>query len=105
LALNRDSDALTALEAVLAVDPSQVEIRRRVDVLKFRVSEQEIAHARQAARSGRLDEAAQAYANAIAGSPESPFLYRELAGVERQQGKDDAALEHLGKAVELDPSD
>jgi Flp pilus assembly protein TadD len=105
LAMDRDADAIGALEAVLAVDPSQVEIRRRVDVLKFRASEQGLAHARQVARSGRLDEAAQAYAAAIAGSPESPFLYRELAAVERQQGKDEAALEHLRKAVELEPAD
>jgi tetratricopeptide (TPR) repeat protein len=105
LTMNRDTEALAALEAVLAVDPNQVEVRRRVDVLKFRISEQEIAHARQAARSGRLDEAQQAYTAALAGSPDSPFLYRELAGVERQQGRDDAALEHFRKAIDLEPGD
>lgn len=105
LTLNRDADALAAFEAVLAADPSQVEIRRRVDVLKFRVAEQEIARAREIAQSGRLDEAAQAYASAIAASPESPFLYRELAAIERRQGRLDDALEHLRKAVALEPTD
>jgi hypothetical protein len=62
-----------------------------------------IGQAREAARAGRLDEAAQAYATAIAGSPDSAFLYRELAGVEKQKGNADAALEHFRKAASLDP--
>jgi tetratricopeptide (TPR) repeat protein len=105
LAMNRDGEALAALEAVLAVDPNQAEVRRRVEVLTFRVGEQEIARARQAARAGRLDEALQAYTTALSRSPDSPFLYRELAAVERQQGKEDLALEHFRKAVELDSAD
>jgi tetratricopeptide (TPR) repeat protein len=76
-----------------------------VDVLKFRVLEQEIAHARAAAGAGRLDEAAHAYETAITGQPDSPFLYRELAVVEQRQGREDAALERFKRAVELDPSD
>lgn len=63
LALDRDRDALAAFEAVLAVNPAQAEARRRVDVLTFRRLEQEIAHAREAAAAGRLDEAAGAYAD------------------------------------------
>ncbi len=46
-----------------------------------------MARAREAARAGRLDEAAQAYTAAIASSPDSAFLYRELAAVERQKGE------------------
>jgi tetratricopeptide (TPR) repeat protein len=105
LALNRESEALAAFEAVLAADPSQTDLVQRVEVLKFRSVEQGLARARDAARAGRLDEAAQAYSTAIASSPDSPFLYRELAGVERQKGDAAAALEHFRKAVALDPSD
>lgn len=105
LALGREADAISAFEAALAVDSGLADIRNRVDVLKFRAAEQEIAHARQAARAGRLDEAARAYANAIAASPDSPFLYRELGLVERQQDKSAEALEHFRTAVELDASD
>ena len=105
LAMDRTADALAAFEAALAVDSSQADIRRRVDVLRFRNIEQRIADARQAARSGRLDEAAAAYQDAIANQPDSPFLYRELAAVERQQERTDAALEHLRRASTLDPSD
>jgi tetratricopeptide (TPR) repeat protein len=105
LALERDSDAMSAFESVLAVDPNQAEARRRVDVLKFRVLEQEIAHAREAAAAGRLDEAAHAYGTAIAGQPDSAFLYRELAIVDERQGREETALEHFRRAVELDASD
>src|SRR5262249_11163698 len=45
LALDRDAEALTAFEASLAVDANQPDIQRRVDVLKFRVLEQDIARA------------------------------------------------------------
>ena len=105
LALGRESDALSAFEAAIAVDPSRAELAQRVEVLKFRGAEQRLARAREAARAGRLDEAVQAYTSAIAASPDSPFLYRELAGVERQKGSVDAALEHFRKAIALDPSD
>jgi tetratricopeptide (TPR) repeat protein len=103
--LNREADAVGAFEAALAADPSLTDLGRRIEVLKFRVAEQRLARARDAARAGRLDEAIQAYTSAIAGSPDSPFLYRELALVELQTGKADAALDHFRKAVSLDPSD
>ena len=105
LALNREADALGAFEGALAADPSQTELARRVEVLRFRTVEQGLARARGAAAGGRLDEAAQAYTAAIASSPDSAFLYRELAGVERQKGDADAALEHFRKAAALDPGD
>jgi tetratricopeptide (TPR) repeat protein len=105
LALNREAEALSAFELALAADPSQTELSRRVEVLRFRNAEQGLSRARDAARAGRLDDAAQAYAAAIASSPDSAFLYRELAAVERQQGKAEAALEHFRKAASLDPGD
>jgi tetratricopeptide (TPR) repeat protein len=105
LALDRTADAIAAFEAALALDSSLIDVRRRVDVLKFRTLEREIADARQAAGAGRLDDAAARYERAIAAQPDSPFLYRELAAIERRQDKTDAALEHFRQAVALDPSD
>jgi tetratricopeptide (TPR) repeat protein len=105
LSLERDREALAAFESALAVDPNQPDVRRRVDVLKFRDIEQDVQGARGAARAGRLDEAVSAYAAAIARQPESPFLYRELAAIERRQDKPADALEHLRKAADLDPGD
>ncbi len=105
LALNRESDALFAFESATAVDPSLVDIKRRVEVLRFRGLGQDLAAARQAAADGKLDEAARAYASAISSSPDSPFLYRELAVVERRQGNTEAALADFRKALALDPTD
>lgn len=105
LGLNRDADAIAAFEAAIAADPTQTDLVRRVEILKFKGVEQGLARARDAARAGRLEEATQAYLSAIASSPDSAFLYRELATVERQKGNAEAALEHFRKAVALDPSD
>lgn len=105
LGLNRTADALTAFEAAVAADPALTDIRRRVDVLKFRSVEQNLKQARDAAHAGRTADAIKAYDAALASSPDSPFLYRELADVERQAGNGDQALAHYRKAVSLDPSD
>jgi tetratricopeptide (TPR) repeat protein len=105
LALNRETDAIASFEAAVAADPSLTDLRRRVEVLKFRGLEQNLAAARGAARAGKSDEAIRAYTSALASSPDSPFLYRELAAVERKKGDADAALAHLQKAVALDPAD
>jgi tetratricopeptide (TPR) repeat protein len=105
LALNRQPDALVAFEAAVAADPSLTDLSRRVEVLRFRELEQDLAGAREAVRSGRMDEAVRAYNSAIASSPDSPFLYRELAAAERQRGEVDRALDHFRKALTLDPAD
>ena len=105
VALNRESDAVPAFEAALAVDPSMADVQRRIDVLKFRASEQDVARARQAARAGKLDEAIAGYTRAITSSPDSAFLYRELAVVERQKGDPNRALEHFRRAIALEAAD
>src|SRR5262249_17005010 len=50
-------------------------------------------------------DAANAYRRAIAGSPDSAFLYRELAGIDAQRGATEAALANLRKALAIDPAD
>ena len=105
LALKRDGDALEVFEAALAADASLVDVQRRVDVLRFRSLQDVIEAGRGAAAAGRLDDAARAYERAIGASPESAFLYRELAVVERRQGNMDAALRHFQRASELESGD
>jgi tetratricopeptide (TPR) repeat protein len=105
LALNREADALAAFEAAVAADPSLADLGGRIEVLRFRSLEGNLSRARDAMREGRLDEALSAYSTAMANSPESPVLYRELAGVERQSGDVERALEHYRKAVALDSTD
>jgi len=105
VALDRNGEATEAFRAAIAVDPTLTDIARRVEVLTLRGQQQELAAAREAARNGQPDAAMRAYRNAIAASPDSAFLYRELATIERSQGQSEPAIEHLRKANELDPSD
>jgi tetratricopeptide (TPR) repeat protein len=105
LALGRDRDALFAFQSAVAVDPSLTDIRRRIDVLQFRGVERELAAARQAFKDGKLDDAAREFLAAISSSPDSGFLYRELADVEIKRGRVDDAMKDLEKAVSLDASD
>ena len=105
LATDQNRDAIDAFRAAARADPSLIDIARRVDVLTLKALQDELASARQAARSGQTDVAVRAYRNAIAASPDSAFLYRELAAVERQHGQAADAIEHLRRAVNLDPTD
>ena len=105
LTLGREPDALAAFEAALAADASLGDVRSRVDVLRFRGQQDELNRAKGATRAGRFEEAAAIYKRAIERSPDSAFLYRELAAVERQTGENDLALEHLSRSVALEPGD
>lgn len=101
----RPLEALDSFHVALARDPSLVDLRRRVEVVALRVQQDLLDGARRASEAGRLDEARQAYEQAIAASPDSGFLYRELAALARRQGDADAALAQLRRAVDLDASD
>jgi tetratricopeptide (TPR) repeat protein len=103
--LKREGEALSSFEAALKADPSLVDLQGRVDVLRFRATQDLVARAKGASDAGRFDDARAAYAQAIAASPDSAFLYRDLAAVERRAGQPSAAADHLRKAAELDPSD
>jgi tetratricopeptide (TPR) repeat protein len=105
LALNRETEAIEALQAAVTADASLGDLSRRIEVLKFRAVQRDVSAARQAARSGKTEDALRAYVVAIEHSPESGFLYRERGVIERAQGNSDAALEDFRKAVALDPAD
>jgi tetratricopeptide (TPR) repeat protein len=78
LALRREGEALASFDAALKADPSLADVRQRAEVLRFRGLQDIIQDARSAAKSNRIPEARSAYERAIAASPESAFLYREL---------------------------
>src|SRR5262245_194771 len=105
LSLSRDSDARAAFEAAVKADLSLTSLSARIDVLKFREIQNLIAAARNAMNAGRLAEARTAYQRAIAATPDSAILYRELGIVERRSGNAAAALEQFNRAVMLDPAD
>ena len=102
---SREADALAAFESAVKLDPTLVDINRRVEVLRARAAQENVAAARRAAQANRLDEAAQLYERAIAASPESAFLLRDLADVKAKQGKTDEAVARYQRAIELDSSD
>lgn len=105
LRLERDGEALASFEAALTRDPSLVDLRGRIDLLRFRATQDMLARARAAADIQGWDAARAAYLDALSASPESPFLYRELAGVEQKLEQITEALGHYRQAVELDPFD
>ena len=105
LELNRDAEALASFESALKLDPSLKDLQRRIELLRFRALQDSLARAKAATDAARWDEARAAYTQAIAASPESSFLYRDLGLVERKAGDTAAALEHFRKAVALDPND
>jgi tetratricopeptide (TPR) repeat protein len=105
LELGEAKEALQSLDAAVQADPSLAVLRTRIEVLRFRGQQQDIETARKLAQSDRLDEARAAYLAAIEASPESPFLHRELADVERRAGQLDAALQQASIAAELEPDE
>jgi len=105
LGMQREDEALLVFQAALVADPSLADVRRRVDVLRFRGLQDVIERARAAAGSNRLDEARLGYQAALAASPDSAFLHRELGLVERRQGDAQAAMAEFRRASELDASD
>jgi tetratricopeptide (TPR) repeat protein len=105
LSLGRTDAAADAFQAALAADPGLMALRGRVDVLRFRGVQQSIENARRAAEAGKLEDARRGYLAAIAASPESAFLYRELAAIEHKSGDNAPALVHARQAATLDPAD
>ena len=97
--------ALASFEAAVSADAQLTSLRDRIAVLRLRGLQDNVAVARRAAESGQFAEARAAYLQAIAASPQSPFLYRELATVEQRGGNLSEALTHAQKAAELDPSE
>ena len=105
LADGKDDDALAGFEAALAADASLPDLAGRIEVLRVRQLQDRVSRAERAAAAGRWDEARDAYLAAMAASPESPFLQRDLARSEQRAGRLDSALDYARKAVALDPDD
>ena len=105
LALGNRDQALRSFEAAMASDADLSALRSRVEVLRFRGLQDDVSAARRAAESGDLDEARAAYQRALASSPQSPFLLRELALVERRAGNLSRAVALIQQALEQEPTD
>ena len=103
LGLARETDALEAYESALVADPSLDDVRRRIEVLRFRSVQHSVTMAQQAHAAGRHGAAREAYELALTLSPDSGFLYRGLASVERELGLLGSALDHVRRANDLEP--
>ena len=105
LALGDDVATATALEQLLAVDPSREEARTRLGLVRLRIVQARLAAAASARAAGRLEEAQALIEQALKISPSSPVLLRELAAIERTRGILMPAEQHARRAVELDNAD
>ena len=105
LELGRDGDALVSFENAFKADPALTDLQGRIEVLRFRAVQASLARAKAASDAGRWAEARAAYSQAIAASPESSFLHRDLAVAERRAGEPALALEHFRRALALDAYD
>ena len=105
LAANRPVEAIKALEALIAADPSRTAAKTQLESLRLGAIESLVAEARAASQAGNLEAARAAWQRAVDASPESAFMRRELAAVEKQSGRLDEALAHVKSALSLDPRD
>lgn len=101
-----DENALAALrsfEAALAVDPGLGRMERVIDELRFTVSTERAASAEAAAERGDWAAAEAAYLELLEGSPDSAYLYTELAYARVGRRDLDGALQSARQATALDP--
>ncbi len=97
--------AIENFDAARAADPRLTDLGRRIEVLRFARVNELVAAAKKAAEEGRLADARKAYERAIAASPDSAFLHRDLGLAALKAGDTDAAIDSLSAASRLDPDD
>lgn len=100
-----DAGALTSLQALIAVDPSQSGARARLDVVRLRVSQSELAEAERLRRAGRLDEADAHLRSALAATPQNGLVLQAMAAVAMARGALDVAEARAREATTIDSGD
>jgi tetratricopeptide (TPR) repeat protein len=100
-----DTEAMAALERLLALDGSRESDRTRLELLRLRDVQKLIDAGIRARQAGRLDEADGLLTRALAQSPSSTAVLRELTQVEITAGQFDEAEVHARRAVEIDATD
>ena len=104
-ALYRLNDIVSALKSyrfAVKINPSLLRVERIVAELSLQVMTDQLFEARQFGEDGRLTDSEQAYREVIQGSPDSAFLYVELARIKQQQNELSEALVVIGQALALD---
>ena len=103
--LGREGEAFEAYQAALERAPDQPVALRRVDVLRFRAVQSDLTAAQAALAGNQLEDAREHYNRALRASPDSGFLHRDLADVERRLGNGDRARTLVDRAIALDAQD
>jgi tetratricopeptide (TPR) repeat protein len=103
-AANAD-DAIPALERLVALGAAEESDRSRLDPRRLKQVQALLETARRARAAGKLDEARDALLRALALSPPSSIVLRELADTEIRLDQLEQAELHARKAVEVDPAD
>ncbi len=99
------TEAIAALERVVVLDPKRESARTRLELLKFRQVQALLESSRRDRQAGRLDEAQASLERALALSPTSALILRELASLETSRGALEAAETHARRAVQVDADD
>lgn len=100
-----DSGALAALQALLAEDPARADVQARLEVVRMRVSQAELAQAEKARAAGQLDAAEAALRRALDATPENAAVLGSLAAVHLAKGALEEAEARARQAAALDPQD
>ncbi len=100
--LNDIVNALQVFRRVVEIQPSLLRVDRLVAELSLQVMTDRLVRARQSGEDGRLTDSEQAYREVIQASPDSAFLYVELARIKQQQNELPEALVVIGQALALD---
>jgi tetratricopeptide (TPR) repeat protein len=103
VALGDYDEAVAAMEKLTALDPKRD--RTQLDMLRFRQVQGLIENGRKARQAKRLDEADSIFSRALALSPQSTIILRELAATEIALGQLTEAEAHARRAVLLDAND
>jgi tetratricopeptide (TPR) repeat protein len=100
-----DAGALEALTALAAADPSRNDVAQRLEVVRLRVAQAELALAERAQSDGKLAEAEIHIARAMAATPENGAVLRASAVLELALGREDVAEARARQSLVIDPQD
>lgn len=105
LGLERDAEAIASMERVLQLDPQRDLIRTRLELVRFRLSQSLIEAGRRARATGRDQDAVRQFEQALALSPESTMILRELAQAHVAAGRLDDAERYARRVVQIEPGE
>lgn len=100
-----DAGALKALMALVAADPARPDAASRLEVVRLRVANAELALAERARADGKLTDASLHLQRAMDATPENGAVLRASAVLELAMGREDVAEERARRAVAIDPQD